>query len=117
MTDGSRDRDPGWAREGNGNRNRAGPRKDGNDRDDGRDRRRRERRLAWQHHPDRGGDPQTYLRLRAELARHDGEPPRTALVLHTTFRARVTARARRAGRRLRTVLPRRLPGSRRYFEL
>lgn len=87
---------------------------------------RRERRwaIARRHHPDLGGDPETYL---AAMAALDGPTSPTSVsasvsapavsVVVTRRRAALRAvrrRARRAGIRTREALPRSVPGARRY---
>jgi len=81
------------------------------------------RLVAWQHHPDRGGDPQAFTR---ELDRVDAQFGRTrtgGVVQHPRPRRRMPRRrmprhrARIAGKRLRRVLTRRSVRSRRYIEL
>ena len=71
------------------------------------------RALIREHHPDRGGDVDTFVRLLDRLdAAHAaaGDPART---LGRSRRLRVR-RLRCLARAARTALPRRLPGARRY---
>lgn len=75
------------------------------------------RRVAWQHHPDRGGDPTVLAR---ELARVDAElGPARPLVLtpDRRLRRRVGRRLRHTSRTVRASLPSRVPGARRYIDL
>ena len=71
------------------------------------------RALIREHHPDRGGDVDTFVRLLDRLDAADaaaGDPART---LGRSRRIRVR-RLRSLARAARTALPRRLPGARRY---
>jgi len=73
------------------------------------------RRVAMQHHPDRGGDPDAFVRAMAAV---DNRFSRAS----GGSRARRTRSAIRRGlrsglRRVRAALPRPLPGARRYFDL
>lgn len=89
----------------------------------------RRRALIRLHHPDVGGDPDV---LTAELAALDREfaarrtmdPPRVAPMPTPLVHVRPTGPVRRLRRsagkavaRLRTRLPRSVPGSRRWFEI
>lgn len=72
----------------------------------------RRRELARRHHPDAGGDPDTFIEVMRVLDRRltspDGRPRGGART------GRAARRRRQALRRWRTRLPRRLPGARRY---
>lgn len=85
----------------------------------------RRREVARRHHPDLGGDVETYVRAMAEL---DGDSPgapgapATAGGVVVAVRRRrplrsAARRGRRLSRELRRRLPRRVPGARRYATL
>lgn len=82
------------------------------------------RRAAAEHHPDRGGDTDTYLAALAAVDEAFGIGPRvvqegrqtTHADVHVRrtwrgYRMRLARRARRAVRTLRSRLPRALPGA------
>lgn len=85
------------------------------------DSRRARRRIARDHHPDRGGSTQVYLELLSQLdtaeeQRSTGVP----VSVHRSPAGRVASWLRVIGtgtRRLRAALPTHLPGSRRYGNL
>lgn len=68
------------------------------------------RALIREHHPDRGGDVDTFVRL---LDRLDVAETATGDPARSRGRSR-RMRVRRLARAARTALPRRLPGARRY---
>lgn len=84
---------------------------------------RRRRALVRTHHPDVGGDPVVLQRLLAELDRQHAAASTTGLpgpvgtVTVTGPVGRLRRRVRRAGRSVRTRLPRAVPGSRRYIRV
>ncbi|MDQ3627979.1 MAG: hypothetical protein M3419_04060 [Actinomycetota bacterium] len=92
-----------------------------------RQRRRRQARrdVARRHHPDVGGDLDTYLELMQRLDRDvAGDPPddgdETGVPLSRRMRrltSRTQRRLRRHSRAARGRLPKRFPGSRRYIDL
>lgn len=96
---------------------------------DAAERRRRQRRIARDHHPDVGADPEQYLRLMRELDRSTapgpGSPaPRSGPAGSGSVTTGAGSRLRRGVRRSRQVvravrarLPRRVPGARRYIDL
>ena len=80
------------------------------------------RALLRRHHPDVGGDPAEFVRVLAALDRAPGPDHENRVVVTTTSTGRLGGgRWRRRGRRtltrVRTVLPRRLPGARRYGQI
>lgn len=92
--------------------------------------RRARRGVARTHHPDVGGDVEAYLAKMAEVDRRYGvdgrsrsaarpTPARTANMLHRLdhLRQRARRRSKQSLRSFRSRLPRKVPGSRRYFDL
>lgn len=88
---------------------------------------RRRRDAARRHHPDAGGDVDTYLRQMREIDEEFGvrtphanpfshSPPANRSLMRR-LRGRTRRRTKQAVRRVRQRLPRKLPGSRRYFDL
>lgn len=87
------------------------------------------RNTARRHHPDVGGDREEYIERMREVDRQygvDDAPTQPGGVsgsasgrAHLVGRAvrRARRRARQRLRRVRGQLPRRMPGSRRYFDL
>lgn len=92
---------------------------------------RERRRVARQHHPDTGGDPEVFVSQLAEVDRRYGFAPsggRTRTVVTVMSgqllpvrlaraRRRLGRRSKNYTRRLRSRIPRRVPGSRRYFDV
>jgi len=96
---------------------------------------RRRRRAAAVHHPDRGGDTDSYLAalaaidaafgvtpgpLRAAGASGTPRPVHAEVTVQRTWRGvrmRLARRRRRLVRSVRTRLPRRVPGSRRTTQI
>lgn len=86
---------------------------------------RRRRDVARRFHPDLGGDPETYLRQMRAVDEEFGVGTRAygsadqSSTRRRGSRARHRARRRlkATARRVRAKLPRRLPGSRRYFDI
>ena len=74
------------------------------------------REAIRRHHPDVGGDPAALREALAALARQSDEGERAPVVLVRRRRLSATG-ADRILTRLRTALPRRVRGSRRYAEL
>lgn len=82
----------------------------------------RRREVARRHHPDLGGDVETYVRAMAELDGDSPDAPATAGGVVVAVRRRrplrsAARRGRRLSRELRRRLPRRVPGARRYATL
>lgn len=84
-------------------------------------RREARRRVAREHHPDRGGSVDTYLRLLRQVDEaHTASPSGRVPTIRRTASGRVSGWLRRVGagtRRLRSFLPTQLPGSRRFGSL
>ncbi|KAA0018948.1 hypothetical protein [Antrihabitans cavernicola] len=70
------------------------------------------RAIIRAHHPDVGGSAE---RLAAELARLDRRLGPAAV--HEDLRPRLRRRIARGARSVRTRLPRKVPGSKRYFSI
>jgi hypothetical protein len=89
--------------------------------------RRERRRVALAHHPDRGGNPEVYLReLLAVDERYEAtanpsqsrpEKPDSRRRRLSKVSGRGRRSLRRSLRRLRGKVPRRLPGAQRYFDI
>lgn len=75
------------------------------------------RAVARRLHPDVGGDPAAYLAAMAAVDRRFGPDVTTGRTRSTASRLLNPRRIRRTVRQLRTKLPRRVPGARRYADL
>lgn len=88
--------------------------------------RRARREVARKHHPDVGGDAAAFVHLLDQVDRRYGRRgdglqigavPLTPRIRVQRGVRRVARRAKAHGRTLRTRLPRRVPGAKRYFQL
>lgn len=75
------------------------------------------RKIAWALHPDRGGDPAAFIAAMAAPAAATAlQPPTHGIRIHGIV-ARSCRRIAQAEHMMRTRLPRRWPGARRYAQL